>query len=130
MIFFVALVQQSVALVQQYCCIGATDSAGLLQQRSYGVYSYLCIRLCLFLNIYTSMDRVLDLVGQTSFAVHQVRDGWEIVAPSDDPTTPAYWRVGVIRQYGWRDGSDHMDAPVTPAVRCDWLQYRRGRARS
>jgi len=27
------------------------------------------------------------------YAVHQVRDGWEIIAPSDDPTTPAYWRV-------------------------------------
>ena len=40
----------------------------------------------------------MELVGQTIYAVHQVRDGWEIIAPSDDPFTPAYWRVGVIRQ--------------------------------
>jgi hypothetical protein len=32
-----------------------------------------------------------------SYAVHQVRDGWEILAPSDDPFAPAYWRVAVAR---------------------------------
>jgi hypothetical protein len=32
------------------------------------------------------------------YAVHQVEDGWEIIAPSDDPTTPAYWRVAVVQQ--------------------------------
>jgi hypothetical protein len=40
----------------------------------------------------------------TSFAVHQVRDGWEILALSDDePYAPPYWRVDMIYQYGWRD---------------------------
>jgi len=40
-------------------------------------------------------------VEPSCYAVHQVRDGWEILAPSDDPTTPAYWRVDVIRQHDW-----------------------------
>jgi hypothetical protein len=34
------------------------------------------------------------------YAVHQTKDGWEIIAPSDDPCAPAYWRVGVVREYG------------------------------
>ena len=36
------------------------------------------------------------------YALHQVRDGWEIIAPSDDPYAPAYWRVDFIPRYGWR----------------------------
>ena len=52
------------------------------------------------------MGTEAQLAELTSFAVHQVRDGWEIIAPSDDPTAPAYWRVGVIRQHGWPAGCD------------------------
>ena len=39
-----------------------------------------------------------------SYAVHKVGNEWEVIAPSDDPTTPAYWRVGVIRErpFGYR----------------------------
>jgi hypothetical protein len=63
-----------------------------------------------------------------NYAVHQVLDGWEIIAPSDDPYTPAYWRVAVVcqsGQHGWHDGPDRIDATVTPIVRCDRRQYRR-----
>ena len=61
--------------------------------------SLIYVYVCLFLNIYIPMGRETHLAGLASFAVHQVRDGWEILAPSDDPYTPAYWRVAVIRQY-------------------------------
>ena len=40
-------------------------------------------------------------VEPSCFAAHQVGDNWEILAPSDDPTTPVYWRIGVIRQHDW-----------------------------
>ena len=76
------------------------------------VSSLIYVYVCLVLNIYTLMGRETHSTGLTSFAVHQVRDGWEIVAPSDDPTTPAYWRVGVIRQHGCRGSSDRIDATV------------------
>jgi hypothetical protein len=31
------------------------------------------------------------------------------LAPSDDPYAPAYWRVGVVRQYGWRKAGRDRD---------------------
>jgi hypothetical protein len=34
------------------------------------------------------------------FAAHRVPSGWEIIAPSSDPFTPAYWRVAVLDQNG------------------------------
>jgi hypothetical protein len=49
------------------------------------------------------------LTTASIYAVHQVRDGWEIIAPDADPTTPAYWRVGVIRQHGWRAAGRDRD---------------------
>jgi hypothetical protein len=66
----------------------------------------------------------MQVTELASYAVHQVRDGWEIIAPSDDPYAPAYWRVAVVRQYGRRDEPNHIDATVTPIVRCAWRQYR------
>jgi hypothetical protein len=48
--------------------------------------------------MYNFMEIEAHVAGLTSFAVHRVSGGWEIIAPSDDPTTPAYWRVGIIRQ--------------------------------
>jgi hypothetical protein len=71
------------------------------------------------------MGTKTQITELANFAVHQIRDGWEIIAPSDDPTTPAYWRVAVVQQYGQQDGRDRIGAPVTPIVRCDWRQYRR-----
>jgi hypothetical protein len=56
------------------------------------------------------------------YAVHQIEDGlWELIAPSDDPITPAYWRVGVIRQHGWGTaGRDRGgQAPVSWGVECN-----------
>ena len=64
------------------------------------------------------------LTGQTSYAVHQVRDGWEIIAPSDDPCAPAYWRVDVIHQHGWRDAGRDRDGQA-PML---WVSVRCGRA--
>ena len=54
-------------------------------------------------------------VNPGCYALHQVQDGWEIIAPSDDPYAPAYWRVGVVRQYGWREAGRDRDgnAPVS-----------------
>jgi hypothetical protein len=49
------------------------------------------------------------LAELTSFAVHQVGDGWEIIAQSDDPYASAYWRVGFVRQYGWCDAGRDRD---------------------
>ena len=54
-------------------------------------------------------ERMIGIEGEPScFAAHQVRDGWEIFAPSDDPTTPAYWRVDVIRQHDWTSRTSPM----------------------
>jgi len=67
------------------------------------------------------MGRDTQLAELGSYAVHQVRDGWEIIAPSDDPITPAYWRVAVIHQHVWRvAGRDRDgDAPLSwGVVRC------------
>jgi hypothetical protein len=46
------------------------------------------------------------------YAVHQVKDGWEIICPSDDPYRPAYGRVDVIRRYGWREAGRDRDGNV------------------
>jgi len=46
------------------------------------------------------------LAELTCFAIHQIKDGWEITAPSDDPCVPAYWRIAVIREHGWSVGKD------------------------
>jgi hypothetical protein len=61
------------------------------------------------------------------YALHQTRDGWEVIAPSDDPTTPAYWRVGVIRQYGWHTAGRDRDgqAPVSWGPPCNVRALRR-----
>lgn len=43
------------------------------------------------------MCRTFTRTEMGSYAVHKVGNEWEVIAPSDDPTTPAYWRVGVVR---------------------------------
>jgi hypothetical protein len=65
------------------------------------------------------------------YAVHQVRDGWEVIAPSDDPYRPAYGRVDVIRRYGWHAaGRDRGgQAPLSWDAECNHQARRPGRVR-
>jgi hypothetical protein len=51
------------------------------------------------------------------YAAHRIEDGlWEIIAPSDDPYTPAYWRVGVVRQHNRALRPDLADQPHAAAL--------------
>src|SRR6516225_13938 len=45
------------------------------------------------------------------YAVHRVRDGWEIIAPSGDccACAPAYWRVDFVPRHGWREAERDRD---------------------
>jgi hypothetical protein len=63
-----------------------------------------------------ALDRFLR-VDLGIFAAHHVQSGWEIIAPSDDPYTPAYWRVAVVEagdhdDKAARDGQDHQHERV------------------
>ena len=54
-------------------------------------------------------------IKPSCYAVHQLQDGWELIAPSDDPYRPAYGRVEVIRRYGWQAAGRDRDgqAPLS-----------------
>ena len=43
------------------------------------------------------------------YALHQVRDGGRSLRHLTIPLMPAYWRVGVIRQHGWRAARRDLD---------------------
>ena len=67
------------------------------------------------------------------YAAHRIEDGlWEIIAPSDDPYTPAYWRVGVVRQHNraLRPSSTVTYPGNHVAIRRIWSQSSRKKDRT
>jgi hypothetical protein len=66
-------------------------------------------------------DREVEIKNELqlgSYAVHQFKDGWEVIAPSssDDPCGPAYQRVAIVREYGWRAAGRGVDGPGANVV--------------